>query len=67
MAGHGVRQFLDVGSGLPTSPIRTPGAEPLWRATHESARAVMPDAIVAYHMSIGRARAAATPSRMKAR
>ena len=22
VAGHGVRQFLDVGSGLPTSPVR---------------------------------------------
>jgi S-adenosyl methyltransferase len=48
VAGHGVRQFLDVGPGLPTSPARTPGAEPLWRATHEAARAVMPDAMVAY-------------------
>ncbi len=48
VAGHGVRQFLDVGSGLPTSPVRTPGAEPAWRATHEAARAVMPDAMVAY-------------------
>jgi O-methyltransferase involved in polyketide biosynthesis len=48
VAGHGVRQFLDVGSGLPTSPVRTPGTEPQWQATHEAARAVMPDAMVAY-------------------
>ena len=25
VAGHGVRQFLDVGSGLPTSPAQAPG------------------------------------------
>jgi S-adenosyl methyltransferase len=48
VAGHGVRQFLDAGSGLPISPIQTTRAEPLWRATHETARAVMPDAMVAY-------------------
>jgi hypothetical protein len=48
VAGHGVRQFLDVGSGLPTSPVRTPGTEPQWLATHEAARRVMPDAMVAY-------------------
>jgi hypothetical protein len=53
VAGQGVRQFLDVGSGLPTSPARAAGpgqadAEPLWQATHEAARAVVPDAMVAY-------------------
>jgi len=48
VAGHGVRQFLDVGSGLPTSPVPAPGAEPQWLATHEAARRVMPDAMVAY-------------------
>lgn len=48
VAGHGVRQFLDIGSGLPTSPVLTPGAEPQWLATHEAARRVMPDAMVAY-------------------
>ena len=48
VAGHGVRQFLDIGSGLPTSPVRTPGAEPQWLPTHEAARQVMPDAMVAY-------------------
>jgi SAM-dependent methyltransferase len=48
VAGHGVRQFLDVGSGLPTSPVLAPGAEPQWLATHEAARRVMPDAMVAY-------------------
>jgi len=36
-AGQGIGQFIDVGAGLPTSP-----------ATHESARAVRPDARVAY-------------------
>jgi O-methyltransferase involved in polyketide biosynthesis len=48
VAGQGVRQFVDVGSGLPTSPLRAPGASPLWLATHEAARAVEPDAMVAY-------------------
>ncbi len=48
VAGQGVRQFLDVGSGLPTSPVRGEGAAPLWLATHEAARAVVPDALVAY-------------------
>ena len=48
VAGRGVRQFLDIGSGLPTSPVRNAGTEPLWLATHEAARAVIPDAMVAY-------------------
>jgi hypothetical protein len=48
VAGHGVRQFLDIGPGLLTSPVRKPGGEPSWLATHEAARAVMPDATVAY-------------------
>ena len=48
VAGQGVRQFLDVGSGLPTSPVRAEGAAPLWLATHEAARAVVPDAMVGY-------------------
>jgi hypothetical protein len=48
VAGQGVTQFVDVGSGLPTSPLRAPGASPLWLATHEAAQAVEPDAIVAY-------------------
>ena len=39
VAGQGVRQFLDVGSGLPTSPVRGDAAAPLWLATHEAARA----------------------------
>jgi len=47
-AGQGVRQFLDIGAGLPTSPVRAAGGEPQWRATHEAARAVIPDAVVAY-------------------
>jgi O-methyltransferase involved in polyketide biosynthesis len=36
-AGQGIAQFIDIGCGLPTSP-----------GTHESARAVAPDARVAY-------------------
>jgi O-methyltransferase involved in polyketide biosynthesis len=47
-AGQGVRQFIDIGSGLPTSPVRADGSDPLWLATHEAARAVIPDAVVAY-------------------
>jgi hypothetical protein len=47
VAGQGVRQFLDVGSGLPTSPARGDDA-PLWLATHEAAQVVAPDALVAY-------------------
>jgi len=47
-AGQGVRQFIDIGSGLPTSPVRADGRDPLWLATHEAARAVIPDAVVAY-------------------
>jgi O-methyltransferase involved in polyketide biosynthesis len=48
VAGQGVRQFLDIGSGLPTSPVRAEGVAPLWLATHEAARAVVADAVVAY-------------------
>src|ERR1700678_1797681 len=48
VAGRGVRQFVDVGSGLPTSPLRAPGANPSRLATHEAARAVESDAMVAY-------------------
>ena len=48
VAAQGVKQFVDVGSGLPTSPLRAPGASPLWLATHEAARAVDSDAMVAY-------------------
>ena len=47
MAAQGVRQFLDVGSGLPTSPVVADGAAPLWRATHEAAQAVTSDAMAA--------------------
>src|ERR1700760_4639314 len=51
VARQGIRQFLDVGAGLPTSPA-TPapggGGAPVWRATHEAARAVVPGATVAY-------------------
>src|ERR1700758_4240283 len=38
VAGQGVRQFLDIGSGLPTSPARAAGHRPLWLATHEAAQ-----------------------------
>ena len=48
VAGQGVRQFLDIGSGLPTSPVRAEGAAPLWLATHEAARTIVPDAMVGY-------------------
>jgi O-methyltransferase involved in polyketide biosynthesis len=48
VASQGVRQYLDVGSGLPTSPVRRGADGPQWRATHEAARAVIPDAVVAY-------------------
>lgn len=48
VASQGVRQFLDVGSGLPTSPVRESGAAPLWLSTHESAMTAAPNPIVAY-------------------
>jgi hypothetical protein len=49
VASQGVRQFLDVGSGLPTSPVREDGAAPLWLATHEAAvDPEVPDPVVAY-------------------
>jgi hypothetical protein len=37
VAGRGVRQFIDLGCGLPTAP-----------STHETAQAVQPDAVVVY-------------------
>jgi S-adenosyl methyltransferase len=43
-----VRQFLDIGSGLPASPGHSAGARALWLATHDAARSVVPDAVVAY-------------------
>ena len=48
VAGQGIRQFIDIGSGLPTSPVRAAGEVPLWLATHEAARALNADALVAY-------------------
>jgi O-methyltransferase involved in polyketide biosynthesis len=48
VAGRGVRQFLDIGSGLPTSPARGADAAPLWRSTHEAAAAAVADPVVAY-------------------
>jgi hypothetical protein len=47
VARQGIRQFLDIGSGLPTSPAAVQG-EPPWLPTHEAAMAVAPDAMVAY-------------------
>jgi hypothetical protein len=47
VAGKGVRQFLDIGSGLPTSP-RQAGDPAPWLATHEAAGAVATDPVVAY-------------------
>ena len=48
VAARGVRQFLDIGSGLPTSPGTGDGCRAARLATHEAARAVIPDAMVAY-------------------
>jgi hypothetical protein len=48
VAGKGVRQFLDIGSGLPTSPATAPGSPPSWLATHEAAGAAVTDPVVAY-------------------
>jgi O-methyltransferase involved in polyketide biosynthesis len=48
VAGLGVRQFLDIGSGLPTSPARAAGNRALWLATHETARTAGANLVVAY-------------------
>ena len=48
VAGQGVDQFLDIGSGLPTSPVRDSGAQPEWLSTHLAARSALPAALVAY-------------------
>lgn len=48
VAKQGVGQFLDVGSGLPTSPVLHDGEAPEWLASHQAARNVDPDAIVGY-------------------
>jgi len=48
VARQGVRQFLDVGSGLPTSPVKAAGDRPLWQATHEAAQSAIADPVVAY-------------------
>jgi SAM-dependent methyltransferase len=52
VAGQGVRQFLDIGAGLPTSPAVAPASEvqeaPAWLATHEAAGAAVADPVVAY-------------------
>jgi O-methyltransferase involved in polyketide biosynthesis len=47
LAGQGVRQFLDIGSGLPTSPARTGNQAP-WLSTHKAAGAAIADPVVAY-------------------
>ena len=47
VAEHGVRQFIDVGAGLPTSPATADSVTPAWLATHEAA-AVTADPVVAY-------------------
>ena len=43
-----MRQFLDIGSGLPTSPARAARDRPLWQATHEAAQTAIADPVVAY-------------------
>lgn len=48
VASHGVRQFVDIGSGLPTSPVPEDGLAPLWQSTHEAATGGVPNAVVAY-------------------
>jgi len=48
VAGRGLRQFVDIGSGLPTSPRREEGEPPLWLATHEAAGNIVADPLVAY-------------------
>ena len=48
VAGQGIEQFIDIGSGLPTSAIRQLEAPPLWLSTHEAARTVAPGAKVVY-------------------
>jgi len=47
-AGRGVRQFVDIGSGLPTSAVQEEGEPPLWLSTHQAAGAVVTDPVVAY-------------------
>jgi hypothetical protein len=46
VAARGVRQFLDVGAGLPTSPAASGTAG--WAATHRAAGQVVADPVVAY-------------------
>lgn len=48
VAAQGIRQFIDIGSGLPTSPTWEKDASPLWLTTHEAAEAAVPDPVVAY-------------------
>ncbi len=46
VAAQGVRQFLDVGAGLPTSPSTATDAG--WAATHVAAERLVPEPVVAY-------------------
>ena len=46
VAAQGVRQFLDIGAGLPTSP--TAGGTAGWVATHRAAGQVVAEPVVAY-------------------
>ncbi|HEX3963414.1 MAG TPA: SAM-dependent methyltransferase [Trebonia sp.] len=46
VAAQGVRQFLDVGAGLPTSPTASGTAG--WVATHRAAEQVVAEPVVAY-------------------
>ena len=48
VAAQGVAQFLDIGAGLPTPPLAGRDMQPLWQPTHEAARSVAPEAMVAY-------------------
>src|SRR3984957_11274491 len=45
VAGQGVRQFIDIGSGLPTSPVRADDSDPLWLGPHQAAHALTPPAL----------------------
>jgi S-adenosyl methyltransferase len=45
VAARGVRQFLDIGAGLPTSPSAS-GAD--WVATHKAAERLVAEPVVAY-------------------
>ena len=48
VAGLGIRQFVDLGSGLPTSPVQEWGRPPLRLPTLEAASGAEGDPVVAY-------------------